>query len=340
MGFRDGAVNGLRTRLEKVGVRSELALVIGQVAYLPARKIPHWVATPIVSKSEVTWLVSQCEKELRGMPPGLASIALIQGLCNKIFGSCGEQMFIEAYPEFSEDRWEETIATAYRSQKDGTDSESEFDFAEFSKDFLESDLFWNGGEWVSAQVAGPGTDESYGEAVQTSFGSAKLTASFCTLYFDTPRNGLGEYSQVAVIDEPQKEDNLAFICNLVAPTGQTLEGFLVQSGDRLGFFDGNDVMAAMAEDLNQGSPVLFHASSVTEIQCAMDESLFSLNDWERIASVSAAGKFELLIHFENGNRMRLIVKPEDVFTNAYRSRYVCALYFLKVLDQRLSVMGG
>lgn len=340
MGFRDGAANGLRTRLENVGVRSELALAIGQVAYLPPRKIPHGVAASIVSKSEVTWLVSQYEKELRGMPPGLASIALIQGLCNKIFGSAGEQMFIKAYPEFSEDRWEETVTTEYGSQGDDTDAEFEFDLVEFSKNFIQSDLFWNGEEWVSAQVAGPGTDESNEEAVQTSFGSSQLTASFCTEYFDTPRNGLGEYSQDALIDRPQEGEDLAFICHLVAPTGQTLEGFLVQSGDRLGFFDGNDLMAAMDEDLNQGSPVLFHASSVKEIHCAMDESLSSLNDWDRIAPVSAAGKFELLIHFENGNQMRLMVKPEDVFTNVYRSRYVCALYFLKVLDQRLSAISG
>lgn len=49
MGFRDGAANGLRSRLENVGVRSELAYAIGQVAYLPPRKIPHWVAEPIIS---------------------------------------------------------------------------------------------------------------------------------------------------------------------------------------------------------------------------------------------------------------------------------------------------
>lgn len=43
MGIRDGAANGLRTRLENVGVRAELAFAIGQAAYLPQRKRPAWV---------------------------------------------------------------------------------------------------------------------------------------------------------------------------------------------------------------------------------------------------------------------------------------------------------
>lgn len=108
MGMRDGAANGLRMRLENVGVRPNLAFAVGQVAYLAAQKIPTWIAPPVVPKSEVTWLVSQYEKQLRETS-GLAAVALIQGLCSKIFGSNGEAMFIGSYPEFAPDRWQQTV---------------------------------------------------------------------------------------------------------------------------------------------------------------------------------------------------------------------------------------
>lgn len=335
MGIRDGAANGLRTRLENVGVRTEIAVAIGQVAYLPKRKRPSWIPDAVVPKSEVTWLVSQYEKKLADMPQGLAAIALVQGLCNRIFGLQGEDLFLTAYPEFAQDRWKETTTTGTHSEEISSKDVSQT--VEFSKSLIESDLFWNGEAWVSAQSFGSGTeDETYEEAVQTSFASSQLTASFCVRYFDTPRNGLGEYAKTVVLENVQEDEGLSFVCRLVAPTGQTLEGFLVQSGERLGFFDGNDIMSAVSENLNQGSPVLFNMSSVNKVECSMDDSFVALNEWEYITPVPATGKFELTISTAGGQQMKLSVIPEEVLTNVYRSRYVCALYFLKILDKKLS----
>ena len=337
MGIRDGAANGLRTRLEAVGARSEVAVAIGQVAYLPRRKRPSWIPDAVVPKSEVTWLVAQYEKELAGMPQGLAAIVLVQGLCNKVFGSQGEDIFITSYPEFAQDRWKGTVTGVHL---ENNSSNAASPPVKFSKSLIESDIFWNGEDWVSAQSFGSGTeDESYEEAVQTSFASSQLNASFCVRYFDTPRNGLGDYVQEVVLENSKEGQGLSFVCHLVTPTGQDLEGFLVQSGKCLGFFDGNDVIFAMSEDLNQGSPVLFAMSSIKKVECSMDDSLWALNEWDYISQVPASGKFELTISMDGGQQMKLSVRPEEVLTNIYRSRYVCALYFLKILDQKLGSVG-
>lgn len=109
MGIRDGAANGLKMRLEEVGVRSSLAFAIGQVAYVKRDKIPNWIAPALASKAEVTWLVSQYEKQLRSTSDSLASIALIQGLCTRVFGPHGDDMFVASYPEFSQERWQATV---------------------------------------------------------------------------------------------------------------------------------------------------------------------------------------------------------------------------------------
>lgn len=333
MGIMDGAANGLRTRLENVGVRPALAFAIGQVAYLPPRKIPSWVAPASTSKSETTWLVSQYEKQLRVTPDGLASIALIQGLCNRVFGPHGEQMFIGSYPEFSEDNWEETVAQEL-GHSVYVDSIARSKRAAFTRDFIDSDIYWNGEEWVSSQTAGPGTSDGFSEALRTTMTASRAIAMLCRKYFDTPRNGLGRYLPEAAVDESREVDELSLVCHLMGPEGQSLEGFLVQSGDRFGFFDGADLMV---EDLNEGSPILFGAESVTDIFCGMDASLLDAAEgWDRIIPVSMDGSLELAIQFEGGKSLRLQVKPENVLTDVYRSRYYCALYFLSEWDGRLS----
>lgn len=87
MGIMDGAANGLKLRLEAVGVPSAIAYTIGQVAYVPSRKRPQWVPDPVVAKSEVTWLVSQFEQELRRVTSPVAKSSYVLALCMRIFGA-------------------------------------------------------------------------------------------------------------------------------------------------------------------------------------------------------------------------------------------------------------
>lgn len=110
MGILDGAATDLQAKLERAGVRSSLAYALGHLSYAREQSIPSWIAPPTVSRAEITWLVSEYVKELRRGHDDLSRITIIQGLCTKVFGQNGEEMFIAAYPEFSEDQWEATLA--------------------------------------------------------------------------------------------------------------------------------------------------------------------------------------------------------------------------------------
>ena len=99
MGFMDGAANGLKLRLEEAGVPSTISFSIGQVAYIARKNRPHWVPEPIVGKSEVTWLVSQFEADLKRVTDPQAKSAYVFLLCTKIFGPVGGDLLFQAvYP--------------------------------------------------------------------------------------------------------------------------------------------------------------------------------------------------------------------------------------------------
>ncbi|AOT05773.1 hypothetical protein [Arthrobacter sp. U41] len=86
MGFMDGAANDLKFRLERVGVPPAIAFSIGQVAYIGRKNRPQWVPEPVIGKSEVTWLVTQFEPDLRRVTDAEAKSAYVFLLCTKIFG--------------------------------------------------------------------------------------------------------------------------------------------------------------------------------------------------------------------------------------------------------------
>lgn len=333
MGIMDGAAAGLRARLENVGVRPNLAFAIGQVAYMAPRKIHSWIAPPAASKSEVSWLVSEYENQLRSTPEELASIALIQGLCNRIFGANGEQMFVGSYPEYSQDRWLETVATNLSPNEEPM-AGPRIESADFSRAFVDSDIYWDGEEWVSASTSGPGTDESPEEALATSLRSSKAIAMLARKYFDTPRNGLGKYVRNAAIVETKPMNDLSLPCILMVDDQEYAGGFLTQSGAGFGFFDAHDLKA---EDLNDGSPVLFSEEDIIGVYCGIDEDLLAtMENWSRIVEVPSAGRLELAIRFADNQALRLVVRPKTVLTDAYRSRYFCAIHFINQLDARLA----
>lgn len=334
MGIMDGAAAGLRARLEKVGVRPTLAVAIGQVAYIAPHKIPSWIAPSAVSKSEVTGLVSLYEKQLRSTPEELASIALIQGLCNRIFGVNGEQMFVGAYPEYSPERWAESMAKNLSQNMPETSNRQRIESADFSRAFVDSDIYWDGDEWVSASISGPGTDESAEEALTTSLTTSKAIAMLARKYFDTPRNGLGKYVRNFLVDETKPMDGLSLACIFMRQDGESFEGFLVQSSGGFGFFDGHDLMA---DDINDGSPLLFSAEDIIGVFCGIDEDLLAtMENWSQIVEVPSAGRLELVIRFADDKALRLVVPPKTILTDAFRSRYFCAIHFINELDTRLA----
>ena len=98
----DGAANGLKLRLEEVGVPPTIAFAIGQVAYVGRRKRPHWIPEPVIGKSEVTWLVSQVEPNLRQTRDPQAKSSYVFLLCAKVFGPFeGDLLFQAGYPNHS-----------------------------------------------------------------------------------------------------------------------------------------------------------------------------------------------------------------------------------------------
>jgi hypothetical protein len=96
MGIMDGAATGLKLRLERVGVPPAIAFAIGQVAYLGRKNLPHWVPEPVIGKSEVTWLVSQFEPDLRRVTDPEAKSAYVFLLCAKIFGPVEGNLVFQA----------------------------------------------------------------------------------------------------------------------------------------------------------------------------------------------------------------------------------------------------
>ena len=98
MGILDGAADGLKLRLEIVGVPAPIAFALGQVAYIAPRKRARELPPAVATKSEVTWLVSEYENELRQHRDEHARMALIQGLCTRVFGQRGPEVFELGYP--------------------------------------------------------------------------------------------------------------------------------------------------------------------------------------------------------------------------------------------------
>lgn len=98
----DGAANGLKLRLEEVGVPPAIAFAIGQVAYVGRRKRPHWIPEAVIGKSEITWLVSQFEPNLRRARDPQAKSSYVFLLCAKVFGPLeGDLLFQAGYPNHS-----------------------------------------------------------------------------------------------------------------------------------------------------------------------------------------------------------------------------------------------
>lgn len=102
MGTRDGAANGMKARLEGVGVPPAVASAIGQAVYLGSAHKPQWVPEPIVGESEVASLVSRLEADLRQLIDWQTRSALVLILCTKIFGEiAGKTVFAAGYPHGS-----------------------------------------------------------------------------------------------------------------------------------------------------------------------------------------------------------------------------------------------
>lgn len=101
IGIRDGAAEGLASRLEMVGVPAVIGAVLGQCAYLPERKRHPSIPAPIVRSSEISYLVDQYVSQLRVTFDPIAKTALVQGLCVRVFGSNAEKVFVAGYPELA-----------------------------------------------------------------------------------------------------------------------------------------------------------------------------------------------------------------------------------------------
>lgn len=71
---------------------------MGQVAYIAPRKHARELPPAAATKSEVTWLVGEYENELRQHRDEDARMALIQGLCTRVFGQRGPEVFELGYP--------------------------------------------------------------------------------------------------------------------------------------------------------------------------------------------------------------------------------------------------
>lgn len=116
MGFLEGAANGLMMRLTSVGVPEHIAFMIGQVAYLREGKYPPFVPPAVIPRSEVTWLVDTCIKELKQISDPLAHMAVVQGLCRRIFASRSEEVFVAGYPEWSAEAYEQRLRAAAEAE--------------------------------------------------------------------------------------------------------------------------------------------------------------------------------------------------------------------------------
>lgn len=124
MGILDGAAAGLMSRLEHVGVPRVIAYVISQCAYVSERKRHPDIPRPAIHKSEITWLVDQYEKQLRGVHDPVAKAALVQGLCVKVFGPNAEEIFVAGYPELAPNVGE-AAATSQDQETDDAELDAE-----------------------------------------------------------------------------------------------------------------------------------------------------------------------------------------------------------------------
>lgn len=333
MGILDGAATDLQSKLESVGVRRNLAYALGQLAYARRQDVPAWVAPPIVSKAEIAWLVSEYVKHLRQVHHELPRITFIQGLCTKVFGPYGEMMFVGSYPEFSEDQWEATLV----SMLGGPSAPSPIPqpgrvAVAFSKDLLESLWYWNQEAWIQDGRSEQQHLQMLPEAASAELLRTKRIALLARMYFDTPRDGIGRYQQGPVVDAERELDDFSLTCQLdrMAMGAAPLHGWLVISGDRMGFFDVSDLEATAP---SQGDPLLFSTDSISRVTLEADRSVLSYTPtFAKIQTSEVAGLFQLAVFKRDGGIVKVTCLPELLITDVHRSTFFGAMHFLQQLD--------
>lgn len=106
----DGAADDVRRRLEDLGVPPAIAIAMGQVAYLPRNSRIPGIPRPIVGRAEAAWLISKYEEQLKNDQDPFAKAALVQELCDRIFGAGGETVFDAGYPAGTAEREAKAMA--------------------------------------------------------------------------------------------------------------------------------------------------------------------------------------------------------------------------------------
>lgn len=106
----DGAADDVRRRLEALGVPPAIAIAMGQVAYLPRNSRVPGIPSPMVERAEAAWLISKYEEQLKISQDPFAKAALVQELCDRIFGAGGETVFDAGYPVGTAEREAKAMA--------------------------------------------------------------------------------------------------------------------------------------------------------------------------------------------------------------------------------------
>jgi hypothetical protein len=119
MWFTDSAAERLRSRLEEAGVPAVIGHIMGQCAYVSEGKRHPNIPTPIIHKTEITWLTDQYVKALRREHEPLARAALIHEFCWKVFGPTGGRIFRAGYPELAQ----QAAAVESRTHDDDDDDD-------------------------------------------------------------------------------------------------------------------------------------------------------------------------------------------------------------------------
>lgn len=324
MGFKEGAANGLRIRLENVGVGSEIAVAIGQVAYLPRRKILDWIPAAVVPKSEITWLVSRYERKLAEIPAGIMSTEIVKELCDRVFGVESDKIFALCYPDYAEKSPAEKLAEQLEALFPDSDSEEQIDTSCFNEALLSSDLYWDGQSWVSSSEVGPGTDEDKTEAFHTSLITSIRFAALCTDHFKKTR----------VVGDPNSFNEISMSCRVNGKSGHPIDGFLVISDGRMGFFTQQAIFEPYGDHI---APVIFNVEDVKDSFCGLDECLIPFaKKWEKIKAFDRKGDFSLGLKLYDGRAYVFNIPPEIVLNNLHRSRLSAADVFLRTFDNLLS----
>lgn len=100
----DGAADDVRRRLEALGVPPAIAIAMGQVAYLPRNSRIPGIPQPIVGRAEAAWLISKYEEQLKNDQDPFARAALVQEMCDRVFGAAGGAVFDAGYPAGTAER--------------------------------------------------------------------------------------------------------------------------------------------------------------------------------------------------------------------------------------------